>query len=111
MSSYARLPEHQLRATLELLATTSVTSNAESAEDNDGWADAGFFGLRNPEGLCQFMGSYDYLFGCPDFDEEDYDPSHECFHVEVEEIALGDATPVGQGVRTPLQQVLPAGPP
>jgi hypothetical protein len=57
------------------------------------------------------MGAYDYLFDCPDSDEEDYDPSHECFHVEVEEIASGDATPVGQGVHTPCQQVLPTGPP
>jgi hypothetical protein len=57
------------------------------------------------------MGAYNYLFGYPDSDEEDYDPSHECFHVEVEEIAPGDATPAGQGVGTPLRQVLPTGPP
>jgi hypothetical protein len=40
------------------------------------------------------MGACDYLFDYPDSDE-DYDPSRECFHVEVEEIASGDATPVG----------------
>jgi hypothetical protein len=57
------------------------------------------------------MGAYNYLYGCPDSDEEDYDPSHECFHMEVEEIAPGDATPAGQGVHTPLRQVLPTGPP
>jgi hypothetical protein len=34
------------------------------------------------------MGAYDYLFDCPDSDEENYDPSRECFHVEVDEIAL-----------------------
>jgi hypothetical protein len=45
--------------------------------------------------VCRFMGTYDYLFGCPDSDEVDYDPSRECFHVEVEEIAPRDATPVG----------------
>jgi hypothetical protein len=56
------------------------------------------------------MGAYDYLFDCPDSDEEYYDPSRECFHMEVEEIAPGDATPVEQGVCTPLQQVLPTGP-
>jgi hypothetical protein len=102
MSSYAGLLEHHLCATLELLATTSVKSSADSMEDSDGWAGADFFGLRNPEGLCQFMGAYDYLFYCPDSDEEDYDPSCECFHVEVEEIAPKNATPVGQGVRTLL---------
>jgi hypothetical protein len=57
------------------------------------------------------MGAYDYLFGCPDSDEEDYDPSRECFHMEGEEIAPRDATPVRQGVHTPLQQALPTGPP
>jgi hypothetical protein len=88
-----------------------VTSSADSVEDNDGWAGADFSGLRNPEGLRQFIGAFDYLFECPDSDEENYDPSRECFHMEVEEIASGDATPVGQGIRTPLQQVLPTGPP
>jgi hypothetical protein len=53
----------------------------------------------------------DYLFGYPDSNEDDYDPSHECFHMEVEEIASGDTTPIGQGVHTPRQQVLPTGPP
>jgi hypothetical protein len=57
------------------------------------------------------MATYDYLFDCPDFDEDDYDPSRECFHVEVEEIASGDTTPAGQGVHTLCQHVLPTGPP
>jgi hypothetical protein len=52
----------------------------------------------------------DYLFGYPDSNEDDYDPSRECFHVEVKEIASGDATPVGQGAHTPRQQALPTGP-
>jgi hypothetical protein len=51
MSSYAGLPEHHLRATLELLVTTSVTSSTDTAEDSDGWAGANFSGLRNLEGL------------------------------------------------------------
>jgi hypothetical protein len=51
MSSYAGLPEHHLRAALELLATTSETSSADSTEDSDRWAGADFSGLRNPEGL------------------------------------------------------------
>jgi hypothetical protein len=35
----------------------------------------------------------DYLFGYPDSNEDDYDPSHECFHVEVKEIAPGMPPP------------------
>jgi hypothetical protein len=110
MSSYAGLPEHHLCATLELLATTSETSSADSTEDSDRWVGADFSRLRDPKGLRHFMGAYNYLFGCPDSDEEDYDPSRECFHVKVEEIALEDATPVGQGIHTLLQQALPMGP-
>jgi hypothetical protein len=53
----------------------------------------------------------DYLFDHPNSSEDDYDPSRECFHVEVEETASGDATPVGQGIHTPHQQVLLVGPP
>jgi hypothetical protein len=111
MSSYAGLFEHHLYATLELLMTTSEISSIDSVEDSDWWAGTDFSRLCNPEGLRQFMGAYDYLFGCPDSDEEDYDPSHECFHMEGEKIVLGDATPVGQGANTPLQQALPTGPP
>jgi hypothetical protein len=44
-------------------------------------------------------------------DEDNYDPPHERFHVEVEEIAPGDATPVEQGTHAPCQQVFPVGPP
>jgi hypothetical protein len=36
----------------------------------------------------------DHLFGYHESNEGNYDPSHECVHVEVEEIAPGDATPV-----------------
>jgi hypothetical protein len=45
--------------------------------------------LHNPEDLRQFMTMNDYLFGYPDSNEDDYDPSRECFHMEVEEIARG----------------------
>jgi hypothetical protein len=56
------------------------------------------------------MGAYDYLIGCPDSSEEDYDPSCECFHVEGEEIAPRDATPVGQGVTLLFGKHCPRGP-
>jgi hypothetical protein len=94
VSSNAGLPEHHLRATLELLATPSETSSTDSTKDSDRWAGADFSGLHDPDDLHRSMGAYDYLFGFPNSDE-DYDPSRECFHMEVEEIALGDATPVG----------------
>jgi hypothetical protein len=110
MSSCTGLPKHRLHTTFELLATTLETSSTDSSEDSDEWAGADFSGLRDPKGLRRFMGACDYLFSFPNFDGEGHDPSHECFHVEVEEIAPGDATPVGQGVRAPLQRTLPIGP-
>jgi hypothetical protein len=95
MSSCVGLPKHHLHTTFELLATTSETSSTDSSEDSDGWAGADFSGLHDPEGLHRFMGACNYLFNCLDSDGEDHGPSRECFHVEVEEIAPGDATPVG----------------
>jgi hypothetical protein len=67
--------------------------------------------LHDLEGVRRFMGTCDYLFSFPNFDGEDHDPSRECFHIEVEEIASGDATLVGQGVCNPLQRTLPIVPP
>jgi hypothetical protein len=111
MSSCAKLLERHLHTTFELLATTLETSSTDSSEDSDGWASADFSELHDPERLRWFMGAYDYSFNSPDSNGEDHDPSHECFHIEVKEIALGDATPVGQGIRALLQQTLPTGPP
>jgi hypothetical protein len=103
MSSYVGLPKHCLHPTFELLATMSETSSIDSSKDSDGWADADFSRLHDPEGLCRFMGACDYLFSCPDSDGKDHDPSRECFHVEVDKIAHRNTTPVGQGIHTPLQ--------
>jgi hypothetical protein len=57
------------------------------------------------------MGVYNYPFYYPGSHGESHDPSRECFHVGDEKITLGDTTPVGQSVRSPLQQTLPTGPP
>jgi hypothetical protein len=56
------LPKHHLRTTLELLATTSVTSSIDSAENSEGWAGADFSRICNSEDLHQFIGVCDYLF-------------------------------------------------
>jgi hypothetical protein len=45
----------------------------------------------------------DYPFGYHASVEDNYDPSRECFHVEVEEIAPGHATPVEQGTHASCQ--------
>ena len=48
------------------------------------WAGADFSGLRDPEAMRRFMATSDYCFGYSDSDDEDtYDPTHECFNVEL----------------------------
>jgi hypothetical protein len=64
---------------LELLTTTLVASTTDSTEDSDRWVGVDSSGPHNPEDLCQFMTMNDYLFGYPDSNEDDYDPSRECF--------------------------------
>jgi hypothetical protein len=111
MSPYMGVPEHHLRTPLEFLTTTSMPSSTDSTEGSDGWAGGDSAGLRNLEDPCQFVAPYDEFFGCSDSNEDDYDPLRECFHVEVEDIVLGDSTLVGQGIHTLRQQVLPMRPP
>jgi hypothetical protein len=89
MSAYAELPGHHLLSTLDLLASTPASTYAGSMEDSDPWVDADFSGLHDPEALRWFLATSDYRFGYSDSDEGSYDPSRECFHVEIEEVAEG----------------------
>jgi hypothetical protein len=110
MNSYMGLPEHYLRTPFELSTATSMPSTTGSSEDSDGWAGVDSSRLHSLEDLRQFMTVDDYPFGYHASDEDNYDPSRECFHMEVEETALGDATPVEQGTHASRQQVFPTGP-
>lgn len=105
MSAYAKLPGHHLRSTLDLLASTLASTYTDSAEDSDSWAGADFSGLCDPEALRRFLATRDYRFGYSDSDEGSYDPSRECFHIEIEVAEGGDAA-VGRGDYTPPQQAL-----
>ena len=45
---------------------------------------SGLFGLRDPKAMRRFMAASDYCFGYSDSDDEDtYDPTRECFNVEL----------------------------
>jgi hypothetical protein len=103
MNSYMGLPEYHLRTPFELSTTTSVPSTTGSSEDSDGWAGVDSSRLQSPKDLRQFMTVDDYPFGYHASVEDNYDPSRECFHVEVEEIAPGHATPVEQGTHASCQ--------
>jgi hypothetical protein len=110
MSSCVGLPEYRLPTTFELSETMTETSSTDSSKVSDKWASADLSGLRDLEGLCQFIGMYNYPLNYPNSDGENYDPSPKCFHIAVEEIAPADATPVGQSVHALLQRTLPTGP-
>jgi hypothetical protein len=72
------------------LTTISTSGPAGSEEDDDpdfGWD---FSGLRDPSAMRDFMSACDYcLSGCSDddhsLDDEGYDPSRECFHIDQED--------------------------
>jgi hypothetical protein len=100
-NSYMGLPEHHLRAPFEFSTTTSVPSTTSSSEYSDGWVRVDSSGLHSLENLRQFMTVDDCPIGYHASEEDNYDPSCECFHVEVEEIALGDATLIEQGTHAP----------
>lgn len=80
------LPDHHANAITTLLHDSERSSFEDSDED-----DMSFFGLCDPEAMHQFLGACDYLFDTPDSDEEDWDPSLECFmmEAEVEELPEG----------------------
>ena len=72
---------HQ-RFALDLDAITSTHSHADSSEEDEAWAGADFFGLRDPKTMRRFMAASDYCFGYSDSDDEGtYDPTRECFHI------------------------------
>ena len=70
-----------------------------------------FSGLCDPEAMRRFMAVSDYCFGYSDSDDEDtYDPTRECFNVELrmpsasdEDEGVGNHSPshVGAGNATP----------
>ena len=91
---------HQ-RFALDLFATTSTHAHTDSSEEDEAWAGTDFSGLHDPKAMRRFMAVSDYCFGYSDFDDEDtYDPTRECFNIELgmpsvsdEDEGAGDATP------------------
>ena len=91
---------HQCFA-LDLFATTSTHTHADSSEEDKAWARANFSGLRDPKTMRRFMATSDYCFGYSDSDDEDtYDPTRECFNVELGMPSVSDEDQ-GAGNRSP----------
>ena len=72
---------HQ-RFALDFSATTSCYTHTDSSEEDEAWTGADFSGLRDPEAMRRFLAASDYCFGYSD-DEGTYDPTRECFNVEL----------------------------
>ena len=74
-------------ATWTLLTAASPSGPAGFEEEDDPDFSWDFSGLRDPSAMRDFMSTCDYcLSGCSDddhsFDDEGYDPSRECFHID-----------------------------
>jgi len=103
LSAYADLPGHHQRSTLDLIATPPVSSYPEDpTSGDDEWAGADFSGCGDPETFMRFMEASNYCLGYSDSDDGGYDPSRECFNLEV-----GGAPPALKGVQDPLGRGTP----
>jgi len=84
LSAYTDLPGHHLRSTLYLIATPPVSSYPEDpTSGDDEWAGADFSGCGDPETFMRFLEASNYCLGYSDSDDGSYDPSRECFNLEV----------------------------
>jgi hypothetical protein len=85
--AYPDLPGYHMWSTWDRLTSVSTYGPVGSEEEDDpdfGWD---FSGLHDPSAMRDFMSACDYcLSGCSDddhsLDDEDYDPSRECFHID-----------------------------
>jgi hypothetical protein len=85
--AYPDLPGYHMWSTWDRLIAVSTSGPAGSEEEDDpdfGWD---FSGLRDPSAMRDFMSACDYcLSGYSDdghsLDDEGYDPSRECFHID-----------------------------
>jgi hypothetical protein len=71
-----------------MAVSTSEPAGSEEEDDSDFSWD--FSGLRDPSAMRDFISACDHcLSGCSDdghsLDDEGYDPTHECFHIDQED--------------------------
>ena len=99
-SAHAEPSERHQHFALDFDTTTLSHSHADSSEEDEARAGADFSGLRDPESMRRFLAASDYCFGYSDSDDVDaYDPTRECFHVELGMPRTGDED-AGMGNRS-----------
>ena len=100
LSVYVDLPGHHLRSTLGLIASPPISSYPEDpTSGDDEWADADFSRCGDPETFMCFLETSNYCLSYSDSNDGGYDPSRECFNLEV-----GGAPPNAQGGAGPSRQ-------
>ena len=88
MSAYEDLPGHHLLSARNLIASTPDSSYPNSADEGYIFvrdrAAPDFSGVRDREAFLSFLAAADYCLTCSnDSSEGDYDPTRECFLVEL----------------------------
>jgi hypothetical protein len=112
MSAYEELPGHHLHSTLDLVASTPASEYLDSTETLETEPRVTAPRRYNPRDDWRrplFHPSY-YYFGAPDSDSADdtYDPTHECFNVDVESTSESEGEESVEGRHTPPHVELPA---
>jgi len=104
-SAHAEPSGRHQRFALDFFTTTSTHTHSGSSEEDETWARADFSGLRDLEAMRRFLAASDYCFGYSDPDDEDtYDPTRECFNIELgvpsasdEDEGVGNRSPPHEG--------------
>jgi len=111
LSAYADVPGHHLRSTLDLIASPPVSSYPEDpTSGDDEWVGADFSGCGDPKTFMRFLEASNYCLGYSDSDDGGYDPSRECFNLEVGRTlpnTQGAARPSRHGNATPPPNMTP----
>jgi hypothetical protein len=95
IKAYPNLPRYHMWSTWDRLTAVSTYGPSGSEEDDEPDSGWDFSGLDNPSAMRDFMTACDYcLSDCSDdshsLGDEDYGPSHECFHVDLEGLDEGN---------------------
>ena len=105
-SAHADPSGHRQCFALDFDTTAPTHSHADSSEEDKAWAGANFSGLHDPEAMRRFMATSDYCFGYSNSDDEGtYDPTRECFNVE---LGMPSDEDEGAGNRSPPRVEPPA---
>jgi hypothetical protein len=88
--AYPDLPGYHMWSTWDRLTVVSTSGPVGSEEEDDPDFSWDFSGLRDPSAMRDFMSACDYcLSGYSDdghsLDDEGYNPSRECFHIDQED--------------------------